>query len=68
MKRLFYNEKKIFALFIWLILGIALIFYGIFSYVIDMKQFGTHISDEEVIQRAKNLGMVEIKETLKETP
>lgn len=67
MKHLIFNEKKVFALFIWLIFGLSLIFYGMTSYMVQMKQFNSQMTDQEIIERAKGLGMVEIKEKLKES-
>ncbi len=61
MKHLLFNEKKIYALFLWLMLGIGLIFYGVISYAIDMRTFKAPLTDEEIIERAKGLGMVELK-------
>lgn len=66
MKHLIYDVKKIFSLFLLLILGLSLLFYGIFSYTIDMKMYKMEMTDQEIIERAKDLGMVEIKEALEE--
>lgn len=66
MKHLIYDVKKVFSLFLFLILGLSLLFYGIFSYTIDMKIYKSELSDREIIERAKALGMVELKEALEE--
>lgn len=49
-----------------LIFGISLIFYGLMTYSIQMGLFKTNITDEEIIERAKGLGMVEIKTIINE--
>lgn len=55
--------KRLIRSIVVLILGLSLIFYGIIG--ITVEQFSQEMSDEEIIQRAKDLGMIEIKEKFK---
>ncbi len=58
------NIKKMYKYFVMLILGLSLIFYGLMSFIIDQTQFKNVMTDEQIIERAKDLGMVELKENL----
>lgn len=60
----FVNHKKMIVYFFLLIFGLALLFYGLMSYAIQMGAFESKVSDAEIIERAKALGMVEIKSIL----
>ncbi len=61
---LIFNTKKLYVYFIMLIIGFSLIFYSIITYAVQMSQFQGKISDEEIIERAKGLGMIDLKEYL----
>lgn len=63
---LIFNSKKLFTYFVMLVIGISLMFYGVLSYYEDFRVFSNTISDEEVIMRAKALGMVEVKDLIKD--
>jgi hypothetical protein len=39
-------------------------FYGVISYFADLRTFESRISDDEIIMRAKALGLVEVKELI----
>lgn len=60
------NTRKLLNYFIMLIIGISLIFYGVLSYYDDFRGFTSNLSDEEIIIRAKALGMVEVKDLIKD--
>jgi hypothetical protein len=57
-------EKKIFAHYILLVIGLAMIFGGMISYYSQINGFKSTLSDDQIIERARNLGMIEIKEKL----
>ncbi len=59
---LLFDRKKVFTYYILLILGLAMIFGGLISYYNQINGFKSTLSDEEIIERARGLGMVEIKE------
>lgn len=59
---LLFNGKKIFTYYVLLVIGLAMIFGGIISYQSQINGFKSKLSDEEIIERARGLGMVEIKE------
>ncbi len=61
---LLFNTKRMFIYFILLIIGLSLMAYGVLSYYDDRRTFDMTISDDEVIQRAKALGLVEVKEKI----
>lgn len=63
---LIFNTRRLFGYFVLLVLGISLMFYGVISYYEDMRTFQSSISDEEIIIRAKALGLVEVKEIIKD--
>ncbi|MBE0449971.1 MAG: hypothetical protein IBX70_03905 [Clostridia bacterium] len=59
---LLFNGKRIFAYYVMLIMGLAMIFGGMISYNAQVNGFKSTLSDDEIIERARGLGMVEIKE------
>jgi hypothetical protein len=59
---LLFNGKRIFAYYVLLIMGLAMVFGGIISYYSQINGFRATISDDEIIERARGLGMIEIKE------
>lgn len=63
---LVFNTKKMLRYFILLIIGLTLMFYSAISYYEQQRLFEQKLTDEEVIIRAKALGLVEITEQLKE--
>ena len=62
---LMFNTKRIFIYLILLIIGLSLMAYGVLSYYDDRRTFEESISDEEIVQRAKALGLVEVTEKIK---
>lgn len=60
---MYINVKKIYRYFTLLVIGLSLVFYGVINFVIDDHSMD-QISDAEVIQRARELGMVGINEVL----
>lgn len=64
---LVFNTKKMIRYFILLLIGFSLVFYGVISFYEDQKKFERSLTDEQVIQRAKELGMVELKEKVEPT-
>jgi len=63
---LVFNTKKMLRYFTLLIIGLTLMFYSAISYYEQQRLFEQRLTDEEVIIRAKALGLVEITEQLKE--
>ena len=61
---LMFNPKRIFTYFILLIIGLSLMAYGLISYYDDRRTFEASLSDEEIILRAKALGLVEVTEKI----
>lgn len=59
-----FNTKRMFIYFILLIIGLSLMAYGVLSYYDDRRTFDMTMSDEEIIQRAKALGLVEVKDKI----
>ncbi len=53
-----------FAYFILLIVGLSLMSYGVITYYEDQRAFEASLSDDEIIERAKSLGLVELKEQI----
>ena len=53
------NYKKLSYYFLILIMGMVLIMFGILN--LAAERFNKEISDSEIVERAKDLGMVEIK-------
>jgi len=58
------NLKRLFFYWIFLIVGMSLIFIGVMGYYENQRRTASYLSDAEIIVRAKTLGMVEIKERL----
>lgn len=56
------KPKKVIASLLLLIFGISLIFYGLTLIYIDSTRFQAKMSDEEIIERAKKLGLIELKD------
>lgn len=61
---LVFNTKKIFTYFVLLVLGLSMMSYGVLSYYEDQKVFHTSLSDDQIIERAKALGMVDLKDQI----
>lgn len=55
------NMKNVTKYFVMLLIGFSLLFYGIIGMVIKDKSM-TQITDNEIIEKAKELGMVSINE------
>ncbi len=55
------NIKNMFGYFIMLIVGMSFIVYGITDIAMDKYQVAP-LTDEQIVERAKELGMVDIKE------
>lgn len=58
------KPKKIIASLLLLILGLSLIFYGMTLIYIDSTRFQSKMTDAQVIERAKKLGLIELKDYL----
>ena len=63
---LVFNTRKILTGFILLVLGLSMMAYGVISYYEDTKRFNQSMSDEDIIIRAKELGMIELKTIIEE--
>lgn len=61
---LIFNTKRVFIYFLLLVLGLSLMVFGVISYYYETKSYENSITDEEIISRAKALGMVEVKELI----
>lgn len=61
-----FNAKRIFSYYILLIFGFSLMAFGVLSFYGDQRTFNASLTDDEIIIRAKALGMVEMKSTLTE--
>ncbi len=57
------NIKYMIRYLICFIIGISLIIYGIIE-IVSSKYAQPPLSDKQIIQRAKDLGMVELKDVL----
>ncbi len=57
------NIKYMIRYLICFIIGISLIIYGIME-IVSSKYAQPPLSDKQIIQRAKDLGMVELKDAL----
>lgn len=55
------NMKKIMRYGVFMVIGMSLTVYGLIDITVS-KYAPPPMSDEEVIERAKDLGMVDIKE------
>ncbi|MBS7528176.1 hypothetical protein KHM83_15925 [Fusibacter paucivorans] len=58
------NTKKIMRALILLVAGLSLMFYGIIGYFADYVSTHQRIADTEIIERAKELGMVEPRDII----
>lgn len=59
------NVKRLFMYFLMLVLGLSLLVHSILLFYQDQNRFDQSIPDAVIIQRAKALGMIEIKEQIK---
>jgi hypothetical protein len=59
------NLKKLSLYFIFLVLGMSMISFGLMNIAYDLQN--EEMTDEEIIERAEALGMVELKEQLDKT-
>ncbi len=62
---MYLNMKKIYFLGVLMVIGFSIFFYGIINLVIQDHSSET-ISDEEVIMRARQLGMIKFEEKTNE--
>lgn len=60
------NVKRLFLYFLMLVLGLSLLVYSFLLLYQDQNKFDQSIPDAVIIERAKALGMVEIKEQIKD--
>lgn len=60
------STRKLFFILVLLILGISLMLGGLMTLYFDNQRFERRISDAEVIERAKKLGMIDLKEYLEQ--
>ena len=58
---MYINIKKIYRYFALLVIGLSMVFYGVIDMVLEDHSMD-QISDQEVIERARELGMVGINE------
>jgi hypothetical protein len=58
---MYINIKKIYRYFILLAIGLSMFFYGVIQLTIEDKS-AVEPTDEEIIERAKELGMISINE------
>lgn len=61
---LLFNTKRMFIYFILLIIGLSLMAYGVVSFYDDRRSFEAVLTDEEIILRAKALGLVEVTDKI----
>jgi hypothetical protein len=59
------NFKRLSVYFLFLLIGMSMISFGLMNIAYDLQQ--SEITDEEIIERAEALGMVELKKQLEET-
>jgi len=62
---MYINMKRIYRYGLLMVVGMSLIFYGMIQMVIEDHSMD-QITDEEVIERARGLGMKGLEETLLE--
>ncbi|MBF4695806.1 hypothetical protein [Fusibacter ferrireducens] len=60
------NLNRLFKYWIALMIGISLICYGVLGSYENSRQTHMRLSDAEIVERAKALGMVDLKEQLYE--
>lgn len=58
---MYLNMKKIYFFGVLMVIGFSIFFYGIINLIIE-DHSGETISDEEVIIRARQLGMIKFEE------
>ncbi len=58
---MYINMKKIYRYFAFLVIGLSMLFYGIIQVVIEDKSM-QQPTDAEIIERARELGMIGINE------
>ncbi|MBN2793857.1 MAG: hypothetical protein JXR88_00525 [Clostridia bacterium] len=58
---MYINMKKIYFLGVMMVIGFSLFFYGVINLVIQ-DHSKERISDEEIIIRARQLGMIKFEE------
>lgn len=58
------KPRKIIMALLLIILGVAMVFYGFVSLHIDRAAAANRMTDAQIIERAKELGMVELKDSL----
>lgn len=58
------NFKRLSLYFLFLVLGMSMISFGLMNIAYDLQN--EEMTDQEIIQRAKALGMVELKDQLDE--
>lgn len=56
------NFKKISLYFVFLVFGMSMISFGLMNIAYDIQN--EEMTDAEIIQRAEDLGMIELKEQL----
>gem|GEM_PF-722591 len=60
------NTKKIMRLLILLVIGLSMMFYGIIGYFAQRLETANTLSDAEIIRRAEELGLTDLREKLLE--
>lgn len=63
---LMFNARRVFLYYMLLIFGLSLMAYGVLLYYGDQRTFEASLTDEEIVIRAKALGMIEVKDNMKE--
>jgi len=58
------NTKKLMRIFIMLVVGLSMIFYGVISFYFNYLETHESLTDQEIIERAKDLGLIDPKETV----
>lgn len=58
------NFKRLSLYFLFLVLGMSMISFGLMNIAYDLQN--EEMTDQEIIQRAEALGMVELKDQLDE--
>lgn len=59
------NLKKLSLYFTFLVLGMSMISFGLMNIAYDLQN--EEMTDQEIIERAEELGMVELKDQLEKT-
>lgn len=58
---MYINMKKIYRYFILLAIGLSMFFYGVIQLTVEDKSV-VELTDDEIIERARELGMISISE------